>query len=80
MEQFDYKTSVSDTYMAANRAKAIATAFSDTYMDDADIQKITAQIEGNPDQYRFLFSSLFHALCDVCDGLKRLDLEGDGHF
>lgn len=72
MELFDYKAEVANAYMAANRAKAIATAFSDSYTDDEDIQKITAQIESNPDQYRFLFASLFHTLCDVCDGLKQL--------
>lgn len=74
MTKFEYCDFVSETKIAANKAKVIADAFAHEYVD-GDSHVTAVMIETSPDSYVYLFSAMHDLLYEVCSKLETLDLE-----
>jgi hypothetical protein len=68
----DYQDEVSELKLAANKARAIVTAFSREYVEGNEEMNILA-IKSNPEKYIYLFEAMFDYIVNVCERAERLD-------
>lgn len=73
MTKFDYETHISETKIAAYKARAVAESFAREYISSTDYHVTAALIETNPDNFVYLYTVIEDALCEVCRMLDKLE-------
>ena len=73
MNQFELETAISEAYISAHKAKAIADAFSHEYIDSQNYHVTALQISTDPDSFIYLFAALMNSLFETCKQLDELN-------
>ena len=64
MTRFDYETYISETKIAAYKAKAIADAYAHEYVD-GNAHVTAAMIESSPEAHAYLFTAMHDILYEA---------------
>lgn len=73
MNQFELDTAISEAYISAHKAKAIADAFAREYIESRDYNVTALLISTNPDSFIYLFTALTESLFETCKQLDKLN-------